>query len=333
MASTVIRPSLAHRSKRASLAIIDDYLGTSAAHFAHIPRSKLQTTVFRETIVPRNNTKREELIDRLSPFELIATMRERTAFPRSILERLPNLKVLLATGTQFETFDLACASELGIAVVAAPGLGRKTALSSSRQTRQDIKAGGAHPTTQHTWALIMALARNVAIDDAALKSGNAWQSGLATGLTGLTIGIVGLGRLGAAVARIAHLAWNMRVICWSANLTQAKADIMAASVGLPIEDGNGEKTFRVVTKEELFSQADVVSLHYVLSDRSRGLVGAQELAYMMPSALLINTSRGALIDEQALLQALLKGSIRGAALDVFEVEPLEYSSPWRKSNY
>jgi len=228
-------------------------------------------------------------------------------------------------------FDLKTANELGITVVAAPGLGRTDQLGPQRP---NIKKGGAHPTTQHTWALILSLARNIPADDAAIKASSGWQSGLATGLTGLTLGVVGLGRLGAAVARIGHLAWGMKIVCWSENLTQEKADQMALDVGLSPDEGTGgEKTFKVVRKEELFRSADVVSLHYVLSDRSRGIVGGKELGVMKSSALLVNASRGPLIDQASLLEALENGRIRGAALDTYEIEPLPIDSPWRREGY
>lgn len=333
------------------LAIIDDYLDTSVPHFSHIPPSSLQIDTFRDTIAPQGEAETARLAERLAPYALISSMRERTPFPRELLRRLPNLRVLLATGTQFETFDLDAARDLGIAVVAAPGLGR-TDGKGSGGTRggsgsPDIRRGGGHPTTQHTWALLLALARNVADDDAALKASGAaasgaaddeqppaWQSGLATGLAGLTLGVVGLGRLGAAVARVGHLAWGMRVVAWSKNLTQDQADGMAAQVGLPLEDGpGGTKTFLAVGKDELFSRADAVSLHYVLGPRSRGIVGARELGLMKTSALLVNTSRGPLVDGDALLAALERGAIRGAAMDVFDAEPLPRDSPWRRAGY
>jgi lactate dehydrogenase-like 2-hydroxyacid dehydrogenase len=315
-----------------SLAIIDDYLNTSAPHFAHLPASKVSITTFNNTVVPSNESEEARLIERLKPFEAISTMRERTAFTNSLLRSLPNLKLLLATGTQFETFDLATAKELGIQVVAAPGLGRQDRLGTD-PPRPDIKKGAGHPTTQHTWALIMALARNVAADDAVIKSGEGWQTGLATGLTGLTLGVVGLGRLGAAVARIGHLAWGMKVVCWSENLTQEKADRMAADVGLPVDTEGGAKILQAVGKEALFRTVDVVSLHYVLGQRSRGIVGKAELELMKGSALLVNASRGPLIDNTALLDVLERGAIRGATLDVFDTEPLPTESPWRRSNY
>lgn len=336
------RRTMTSLSGTPKLAIIDDYLNTSAPHFSHVPPSSLQISTYRDTITPHNETETARLVERLQPYALIASMRERTAFPGDLLRRLPNLRLLLATGTQFETFDLAAARELGIAVVAAPGLGRTDDASSSR--RPDIRKGGGHPTTQHAWALLLALARNVAADDAALKASSgadgadhqqlAWQSGLATGLTGLTLGVVGLGRLGAAVARIGHLAFGMRVVAWSENLTQERADAMAAQLGLSPDEGpGGAKTFMAVSKDELFAGADAVSLHYVLSERSRGIVGARELGLMRPSALLVNTSRGPLVDQAALVDVLERGGIRGAAMDVFDVEPLPRDSPWRRADY
>ncbi|KAH8884358.1 glycerate dehydrogenase [Thozetella sp. PMI_491] len=313
-----------------SLAILNDYLDTSVPHFSHIPPSKLAITRVPDAAVSGDDSSVAALAARLAPFTLVSTMRERTPFPAALLRQLPNLKVLLATGTQFETFDLAAAKELGITVVAAPGRGRTDRPRDALQP--NIKTGSGHPTVQHTWALILALARNVAADDAVLRAGPGWQSGLAIGLSGKTFGVLGLGRLGAAAARIAVLAWGMRVVCWSANMTQERADSVAAGLGLPVEM-NGEKTFRAVSKEELFQEADVVSLHYVLSPRSQGLVGEAELGLMKPEALLVNSSRGPLIDGDALLHALEGGKIHGAALDVFDVEPLPADSPWRKKDY
>ncbi|KAG5746924.1 hypothetical protein H9Q69_002186 [Fusarium xylarioides] len=255
-------------------------------------------------------------------------MRERTPFPGELLHQLPNLKLLLCTGTQFETFDLEVAKQLGITVASALGRGR----SDGIQHKQDIRKGGSHPATHHTWAMILALARNIAADDASIKAGG-WQTDMAIGLSGKTLGVVGLGRLGAAVARIGFLAFGMKIKCWSSSLDQARADEMAVKLGLSIVDEDGDKTFEAVSKEELFATADVVTLHYVLSERSRGIVGAKELVAMKRSALLVNTSRGALIDETALLNAANEGSIRGVALDVFESEPLPADSPWRSQDW
>jgi phosphoglycerate dehydrogenase-like enzyme len=224
--------------------------------------------------------------------------------------------------------------ELGIQMVAAPGKGRTDGKGSglSPRVKLDIKKGGGHPTTQHVWALVLGLARNIAADDASVKSGG-WQAELAIGLQGKTLGLVGFGRIGALVARVGVLAWGMKVLCWSENLTQERADKLAEEVGLDVEDGEGAKTFRVVRKEELFREADVVTLHYVLSERSRGIVGKQELGWMKKSALFVNTSRGPLVNEAALFDTLREGRIRGAALDVFDIEPLPADSPWRTEKW
>lgn len=338
-----------------SLAILDDYLDVAKPHFTHIPSADLGITVFKDALPAYSHpqttqSQRRAIVDQLRPFTVISTMRERTPFPGALLRELPNLKLLLATGTQFETFDLAAARDLGISVVAAPGRGRTDGTQSASRPprpRLDIRKGGGHPTTQHTWALILALARNVAFDDAAMKKKQqqrsgpggavAWQSRLATGLSGATMGVVGLGRLGAGVARVAALAWGMRVLCWSENLTQDRADQRAREVGLPATGGSGADpdapTFAAVSKEELFREADVVSLHYVLSERSRGIVGEAELGWMKDSALLVNTSRGPLVDDSALYDALQRGAIRGAGLDVFDIEPLPADSPWRSTEW
>ncbi|KAL9086296.1 MAG: hypothetical protein Q9165_007211 [Trypethelium subeluteriae] len=330
------------------LGILDDYLGIASPHFHNLP-SHVEKVVFKDTLPAwshpqTSQSDRQRLLDRLHPFTILATMRERTPFPADLLRQLPNLKLLLCTGTQFNTFDLAGAKDLGITVATATGKRKRpppppsssstppTSTSSPSAPHADIKKGGTHPTTQHTWALILGLARNIAVDDRVVKSvASGWQTGLATGLTGKTLGVVGLGRLGAAVARIAVLAWGMRVVCWSENLTQEKADGWARELGLAVgeREGEGEKTFRVVRKEELFRVADVVTVHYVLSERSRGVVGEKELAGMKETAMFVNTSRGPLVDEDALLRVLEKGAIRGAAIDVFDIEPLPQTSPWR----
>ena len=315
-----------------ALAVLDDPHNTAAPHFARFHPAQLALTVFRDTLPPyahpaSTERDRAALIARLRPFSVLATMRERTAFPRELLRQLPALKLILATGSKFESWDLAAMRELGIQVCAAPG-----------KARASGPAG--HPTTQHVWALILALARNVAADDALIKgkSGPAgWQTGLAIGLQGKTLGVVGFGRLGAQVARIGALAFGMKIACWSANLTQEKADQLAEEAGLPVTGGGaaaeGQKTFRAVSKEALFRDSDVLSLHYVLSERSRGIVGSQEFAWMKPSALFVNAARGPLVDETALLDTLRNGRIRGAAIDVFDIEPLPADSPWRTEDW
>ena len=329
------------------LAILDDYHNIAAQHFVDIDSSQLEVTTFNDTLPSythpaTTDASRKQLVDRLRPFSIISAMRERTPFPGELLRQLPNLKAIFATGTQFETFDKTAMKELGIQLVAAPGKGRTDGKGSgpSARARIDIKKGGGHPTTQHAWAMILALARNIAADDAVIKGKGVaagWQTELAIGLQGKTLGLVGFGRIGALVARVGLLAWGMKVVCWSTNLTQAKADQLAEEVGLPALGGGiveeNEHTFQVVEKEELFKSSDVISLHYVLSARSRGIVGAQELGWMKPSGLLVNTSRGPLIDEEALLSALRSGRIRGAALDVFDIEPLPADSAWRSEDW
>ncbi|KAF4449226.1 hypothetical protein F53441_7445 [Fusarium austroafricanum] len=320
-----------HSGSRQSMLVLDDYLLVSGHHFGDLQSPALQVEVSDTHYPQRTPQEQRHLAEELHPYDIISTMRERTPFSGELLRQLPNLKLLLCTGTQFETYDLKTAEKLGIMVATALGRGR-TDVDQTTQHKQDIKKGGSHPATHHTWAMILALARNIAADDANIKSGG-WQSDMAIGLSGKTLGVVGLGRLGAAVARIGSLAFGMKIKCWSVSLDQTKADEAAVKLGLPLQDGDGNKTFQAVSKEELFETSDVVSLHYVLSDRSRGIVGAKELKAMKNSALLVNTSRAGLIDETALLEAASQGSIRGIALDVFESEPLAADSPWRSQDW
>lgn len=245
-------------------------------------------------------------------------MRERTPFPADLIARLPSLKVLLTTGVRNNALDLAAFKERDIPVAGSADNGLKTV--------------GTDSTTQHCVTLILALARNVAQDDAAVKAGS-WQTAFATGLAGKTLGIIGLGRLGRNVAKIMHTAFGMRVVAWSTNLTQEKADDQAKGAGLQVEDANGEKTFKAVTRDELLGTSDVISLHVVLSERSRGMITAAELDKMKGSAFLVNTSRGPLIAERDLLDHLKKGKIAGAALDVFDLEPLPANSEWRNPSW
>ena len=248
-------------------------------------------------------------------------MRERTPFPAELLQKLPNLKLLLTTGVRNAAIDMVAAKKLGIHVVGAPNASKAGA----------TKKKGPDSTTQHAVALILGIARNIAHDDAVVKSGG-WETELATGLSGKTFGTLGLGRLGVNVAKIMYLVFGMRIVAWSSSLTQEVADQKAKSAGLPVEE-DGEKTFKVVEKEELFATSDVVSLHYVLGERSRGIVSEKELSVMKKSALFVNTSRGPLVVEEALLDVLEKGKIRGAALDVFDLEPLPPNSQWRLTKW
>lgn len=247
-------------------------------------------------------------------------MRERTPFPGELVKRLPNLQLLLTTGTRNKALDLVTFKERGIPVVGADDLPpegiNRTVVS----------------TVEHIVASILAVTRNIATDDASVKNG-AWQTQLSTGLSGKTLGVVGLGRLGAAVAKILHIAFGMKVVAWSTNLTQEAADQQAQAAGLSAASDDGAKTFKVVSKDELFRLADVVSVHLVLSDRSRGIITASDLQLMKPEAFFINTSRGPLVVERDLLDTLKQGRIRGAALDVYDIEPLPANSEWRNPNW
>lgn len=286
-------------------AILDDYQGIARPHFTHL-ESRIDISSFPETLDPRDPAQHDALIQRLLPFDVILAMRERTPFKAATINALPNLKLLLTTGTRNLSLDLPAFSARGIPVAGTEG-----------------RPPGVNSTVQHTWALILGLARHIARDDAAVKRGE-WQGSLGTNLSGKTLALLGLGKLGSQVGKIAVQAFGMNVTAWSTNLTQEKADEQAQAQGLPAG------SFVVApSKAEFFAQADIVSLHCVLSDRSRGIVSSTELARMKPTAMIINTSRGPLIDEAALLETLNKGRIRGAALDVFDPEPLPLDSPWR----
>jgi phosphoglycerate dehydrogenase-like enzyme len=234
----------------------------------------------------------DALIERLAPFDVVVAMRERTPFPRKRLERLPNLGLLVTTGMANASIDLAAAREHGV-VVAGTG-------------------GVAASTAELAWGLILALARNIPREDANLRTGG-WQHTIGPELAGRTLGVVGLGRLGTRVARIGQ-AFEMRTIAWSQHL-----------------DPEHARTHDVepVSKQELFRRADVVTIHLRLSDRTRGLVGAQELDLMRTTAYVINTSRGPIVDEDSLVEALHTRRIAGAALDVFDTEPLPEDHPLR----
>ncbi|TEA20724.1 D-3-phosphoglycerate dehydrogenase [Colletotrichum sidae] len=306
------------------VAVLDDYQGIAEPHFNKLDRSLFDVTVFNDTLLPYNHPEtpryaQNALVSRLEPFHVICTMRERTPFPKELIDRLPNLKLLLTTGLRNASLALPVFAERGIPVAG----------TADKSTGTQV---GTNSTTEHCVTLILALARNIAADDLAVKSG-LWQTDLATGLTAKTLGVVGLGRLGVSTAKIMHLAFGMKVIAWSTNLTQEAADDKARAEGLPVEGPDGEKTFKVVGREELFSAADVVSVHLVLSDRSRGLINAEDLSGMKKTALFVNTSRGPLVVEEDLLGVLKKGGIRGCAVDVFNLEPLPTDSEWRTTEW
>ena len=312
------------------LAILDDYQNVARPHFTHLG-PQFEITVFPDTLLPYShpttpNDVKVQLVERLKPFTVISTMRERTPFPEALLKRLPNLKLLLTTGLRNAAIDLETARELGIHVTGSVGQW----VGNNAPPVERPK--GLDTVTEHNIALILGIARRLAFNDLEVKCGG-WQTGLVTGLGGKVFGAVGLGRLGVNSARILHQAFGMRVLAWSTSLTQEVADEKAKAVSLPVEDENGEKVFKVVPKEELFKQADFVAIHYVLSERSVGIVGRSDLTLMKKSACFINISRGELVDETALLDTLESGAIRGAALDVFNIEPLPKDSRWRSQKW
>jgi|SRR5579862_3303235 phosphoglycerate dehydrogenase-like enzyme len=234
----------------------------------------------------------DAVIERLLPFDIVCVMRERTPLPRNVVERLPNLKFIASTGPVNASIDAAAAADRGIVV-------------SHTGYRSD-------PTIDLTWALILGSTRNIVAESNSLRSGG-WQRTVGTELRGKTLGVLGLGRVGSEVARIGR-AFGMDLIAWSRNMTPETAQAAGAAL---------------VSKDELFEQADILTIHLVLSGRTRSLVGAAELALMKPTARLINTSRGPIVDEQALISALRKKQISGAAIDVFDIEPLPASHPFR----
>jgi phosphoglycerate dehydrogenase-like enzyme len=234
----------------------------------------------------------ETVVASLQPFDVVCVMRERTPMTRAVISRLPKLRLIASTATQNASIDLKAAAERNIEVV-------HTSYSST-------------PTIELTWALILASVRNLIAESASLRAGG-WQNLIGDDLAGRTLGVLGLGNIGGAVARIGK-AFGMEVIAWSENLTTERA----AKVGAAL-----------VSKEELFRQADILTIHLVLSSRTRGLVSASELALMKPAARLVNTSRGPIVIEADLIAVLQSGKIAGAALDVFEQEPLPPDHPYR----
>jgi phosphoglycerate dehydrogenase-like enzyme len=232
------------------------------------------------------------LAERLGRYQVICVMRERTRFDEDLLKRLPNLKLLVTGGMRNAALDMQAAAKLGIKVCGTDSY--------------------KHAAPELTWALIMAATRNLVKEANALRAGQ-WQQGLGGDLHGKTLGILGLGSIGQRVAQFGQV-FGMKVIAWSENLTAERAEQAGVTH---------------VSKQQLFEQADVLSVHLVLSERSRGLVDAQALGWMKPTALLVNTARGPIVDEAALIKALQKQQIAGAALDVFEQEPLPAMHPFR----
>ena len=235
----------------------------------------------------------EAVAERLREFEIVVAMRERTPFPRELLEKLPRLELLITTGSQNAAIDVEAARELGAIVCGTGSLGFATA--------------------ELTWGLILALARQIPREDRAIREGG-WQVALGQGLQGKTLGIIGLGNLGTQVARIGA-AFGMELVAWSQNLTEERAQEAGAELA---------------QLEELLARSDVVTIHLKLSERTRGLIGAPELEAMKQSGYIVNTSRGPIIDEDALVEALEAGAIAGAGLDTFDREPLPLDHPLRR---
>jgi phosphoglycerate dehydrogenase-like enzyme len=234
----------------------------------------------------------DAVIERLLPFDVICVMRERTPLPRKVIERLPNLKLIASAGSVNASIDVAAASDHGIAVV-------HTGYSSD-------------PTVEFTWALILACVRHIVTESNSVRSGG-WQQTVGADLRGKTLGVLGLGNVGSQVARIGS-AFGMKLIAWSQNMTSEAAKAAGAIL---------------VSKDQLFERADILTIHLVLSSRTRGLVGAAELERMKATARLINASRGPIVEEQALINVLKNKQIAGAAIDVFDIEPLPPDHPFR----
>ena len=271
-------------------AILDDYQNVAMGFADWSPIAKdVEIKVFNKPF-----GSQDEAIKALQGFAVVVGMRERTPFPRKVVEALPDLKLLITTGARNNSFDIKACAERGITVCGTGAVGS--------------------PTTGIAFGLMLELTRRIGFENARLKAGAPWQTTIGRDLEGLTLGILGLGKLGQRSAAVGK-AFGMKTIAWSQNLTEEKAKASGADY---------------VSKDDLFRNADLVTIHLVLSDRSRGLVGAKELGLMKKSAYLINTSRGPIVDEKSLIAVLNSKSIAGAGLDVFDVEPLPLDHPFRK---
>jgi phosphoglycerate dehydrogenase-like enzyme len=268
------------------IALLDDYqhVARASADWETLPTG-CNLQVFHDRLANEDEAARK-----LADFDVVMALRERTAFPASLLERLPRLKLIASAGPRNAAIDMAAATRLGIVVCST--------------------AGGPRSTTELTWALILAVARRLPQEHNALRQGG-WQGSVGTELSGKILGTIGLGVIGAQVAGVA-LAFGMRVLAWSQNLTAERAAACGAEL---------------VDKDELLRRADVVTIHTRLSERTRGLLGEAELGLMKPTAFLINASRGPIVDEAALIDALRRRRIAGAGLDVFDREPVDAGHP------
>ena len=275
-----------------NIAILDDYAGVAldSADWSALPSGSTITVFDR-------HLSEDEAASALASFDVLCTMRERMALPRTLIARLPRLKLITIVGAGLANLDMGAATDHGVVVV---------------HSDSSAFAKVANATPELTWGLMLATVRHIAREDRGLRNGG-WQSTVGLILAGRTLGLLGLGRIGKRMAHYAQ-AFGMETIAWSQNLT-AEA---AAAVGV-----------RRVDKDELFSLADILSVHVQLSARTRGLVTARELALMKPEAYLVNTSRGPIVEEAALIAALQQGRLAGAGLDVFDLEPLPADHPFR----
>jgi D-3-phosphoglycerate dehydrogenase len=237
----------------------------------------------------------EEVAGALKGFAIVCAMRERTPFPRQLIEALPDLRLLITTGMVNRAIDLDAAKARNVVVCGTPSVG--------------------NPTTGIAWGLILELTRKIGSENARLKSGALWQSVVGTDVEGLTLGVIGLGKLANRVAEVGK-AFRMKIVAWSQNITPERAQTAGVEYA--------------ASKEDLLRVSDIVSIHIPLTPKSRGLIGAKELGLMKPSALLINTSRGPIVEEAALLAALRAKRIAGGGFDVYDVEPLPLDHPLRK---
>jgi len=273
-----------------AIAILDDYqqVALKMADWSRL-QADHKITVFHEPFPDE-----DAVVRALAGFEVVCLMRERTPFPASLIERLPELRLIVTSGSRNAAIDIAAASKRGVLVCGTETPG--------------------HSTAELTMGLMLSLARSIHSEAAAMRAGG-WQTTIGRDLRGKTLGLIGLGRLGGEVAKFGQ-AFGMKVIAWSQNLTEQRCQEVGA-----------EK----VTKDDLLRRADFVSIHTRLSDRTRGLIGSRELGLMKPTAYLINTSRGPIVDEAALISALNEGRIAGAALDVYAREPLPADHPLRST--
>lgn len=272
------------------VAVLDDYqnVARKMTDWSVLP-ADVEVEVFQDHL-----TDQAAVAERLKNFDIVMAMRERTPFPRALLEQLPRLRLLTTTGMRNAAIDMQAAADCHVLVCGTGGI--------------------LYPTAELTWGLILSLLRHIPDEDQATRAGR-WQVSLGLGLHGKTLGLMGLGRLGSEVARVGN-AFQMDVIAWSQNLTAERA---------------AERGATLVSKDELLARADILSIHLVLSARSRGLIGHRELNRMKPTAYVINTSRGPIVDEAALIAALRNGTIAGAGLDVFDEEPLPLDHPLRRT--